>query len=592
MTVKAKMTVLLLIAVVGMVALSVMSQFQAARVYDSASYGTVNSIPSLLVLDEAFSELALLRTRVWQHMAQTDPAEKAKLEKQMSDDLKKLDDALKRYEPLLSDDKDKSLLTAERSSLVEYNDVRLKVLELSNARKPNEARDLLMANQAVLSKVWDDFTAHRHYNEVLSKSAGEEAASMKRTFGLISWALAGVTIAVMLCVGILMIRNLLRQLGGEPAYVVDVMKTVSEGNLSVKVVKQEDDTESMVYALHNMVDRLASSTGDVARTMRAVSEGDLSQTIDRDYQGVFGELKDHVNNTVLKLSMVIDEVGSATGALSSAAEQVSATAQSLSQSASEQASGVEETSASMEQMTASIAQNTDNAKVTDTMAAKAATDAAEGGAAVKATVSAMKQIAQKITIIDDIAYQTNLLALNAAIEAARAGEHGKGFAVVAAEVRKLAERSQVAAQEIGAVATDSVALAEKAGALLDQMVPSIRKTSDLVQEIAAASTEQSSGVAQINSAVAQMSETTQRNAASSEELAGTSEELSGHATQLQQTISFFKIGSASTRSAAHDRSAQSRRTVQITAGGSKAKASGAAPPATGEINESKFAKFA
>jgi len=293
--------------------------------------------------------------------------------------------------------------------------------------------------------------------------------------------------------------------------------------------------------LNDLVATTGASIDDVVRMMRGLAAGDLTQTLDRDYEGSFGEMKDYVNDTVLKLSMIIGEVNEAAEALTTAAAEVSSTAQSLSQAATEQAASVEETSAAVEEMSASIAQNTDNAKITDGMATKASAEAEQGGDAVKQTVGAMKQIAHKISIIDEIAYQTNLLALNAAIEAARAGDHGKGFAVVASEVRKLAERSQVAAQEIGTVAGSSVDLAEKAGALFVSIVPNIKKTSDLVQEIAAASQEQSTGASQINSAVAQLSQTTQQNAAGSEQLAATSDQMNGRAQQLQQTMSFFKL---------------------------------------------------
>ncbi len=281
-----------------------------------------------------------------------------------------------------------------------------------------------------------------------------------------------------------------------------------------------------------------------------LAEGDLTVKLESASKDEVGQLMAALQNMIGKLTQIIGEVRTAADNLTNAAGQVSATAQSLSQSSSEQAASVEETTSSMEQMTASISQNTENAKVTDGMASKAAKEAADGGEAVVQTVEAMKSIADKIGIIDDIAYQTNLLALNAAIEAARAGDHGKGFAVVAAEVRKLAERSQVAAQEIGGLASTSVKQAERAGTLLNEIVPSIRKTSDLVQEIAAASSEQSSGVAQINGAMGQLNQATQQNASASEELAATAEELGSQAEQLQQTMTFFQLDNSARSSQA------------------------------------------
>jgi methyl-accepting chemotaxis protein len=283
---------------------------------------------------------------------------------------------------------------------------------------------------------------------------------------------------------------------------------------------------------------------DIATVLRAFAEGDLTQRITHDYSGLLGQVKDSANATAENLTRVMAEVRDAADALTGAANQVSATAQSLSQAASEQAGSVEQTTSSIVLMSTSISQTSDNAKVTDRMAAKASQEASDGGAAVGKTVLAMKQIAAKIGIVDDIAYQTNLLALNAAIEAARAGEHGKGFAVVAAEVRKLAERSQEAAKEISELAGSSVTTAERAGKLLDEIEPSIQKTSELVQEIAAASAEQSQSVVQIGSAMDQLSKSTQQNASASEELAATSEQLSAQASQLQQSIAFFRTGGA------------------------------------------------
>ena len=366
-------------------------------------------------------------------------------------------------------------------------------------------------DQKSLNEVEEQFAAMRtvidRIGDYLKGLISEEATLADNAYQRGLWLMIGsgcLALVVATLLGLLISRNILRELGGEPRYAKQIARRIAEGDLTVQVELRKNDDNSLLAAIKTMSDKLAQ---------------------------------------------IIGEVRGSADALSSASEEVSATAQSMSQASSEQAASVEETSASIEQMSASIEQNTENAKVTDGMAGSAAKQAVEGGAAVKDTVAAMKSIAEKIGIIDDIAYQTNLLALNAAIEAARAGEHGKGFAVVAAEVRKLAERSQVAAQEIGEVAKGSVALAERAGSLLDEIVPGIAKTSDLVQEIAAASEEQSSGVGQINTAMNQLNQITQQNASSSEELAATAEEMSSQAEQLQQLMGFFTLTGSGTESA-------------------------------------------
>ena len=344
--------------------------------------------------------------------------------------------------------------------------------------------------------------------------------------------------------------------------VADLVQAAVLGDFSGRLITQGKAGffANLSTGMNQLLDTSEQGLTDVSEVLAAFAEGDLTKRIERDYAGLFGKVKDSANSTAENLARVMGEVRAAADALTGAANQVSATAQSLSQAASEQAASVEETTSQIDVMSASISQNSDNAKVTDGMATKTSKEAVDGGSAVSQTLVAMKQIAAKIGIVDDIAYQTNLLALNAAIEAARAGEHGKGFAVVAAEVRKLAERSQLAAKEIGELAGSSVSTAERAGKLLDSIVPSIQKTSELVQEIAAASAEQSESVEQIGGAMGQLSKATQQNASASEQLAATSEELSGQAEQLQQSIAYFNIGDgASEQASRHEASSSERR---------------------------------
>jgi methyl-accepting chemotaxis protein len=286
---------------------------------------------------------------------------------------------------------------------------------------------------------------------------------------------------------------------------------------------------------------ITTPMGEVVRLVERLAGGDLRELPVVDRTDETGRLQAAMRAMVERLAQVIGEVRTGAEALTAASSQVSATAQSLSQGTGEQAASVEETSSSLEEMGASISQNAENSRLTEQMASQGARNAEDGGKSVQETVVAMKAIAERISIIEEIAYQTNLLALNAAIEAARAGDHGKGFAVVAAEVRKLAERAQKAAGEISSLATSSVQVAERSGKLIVDLVPTIRKTADLVQEVSAASQEQSVGVSQVAKAMGVFDEVTQRNASAAEELSSTAEELSSQAEALQQLMAFFQV---------------------------------------------------
>ncbi|MDH4762596.1 methyl-accepting chemotaxis protein [Pseudomonas sp. SORGH_AS199] len=768
MTVTKRMSLLVLSALLGIILLAGLAYYQLHQVFERANFGNNDTVPAILGIDAVDAHSADVITNIYRHLAADGDAATQKAEKELSESQRLTDEALKAYEGQISDDTDKRLWEDDRQAIAALNQLAAKVIPLSRASQDDEVKRLLGENQEIITHVGDVLDAHRLYNQKLGTEQSNLAEGTLNQATLLS---VGISVATLLLIGLLgffITRNLLRQLGGEPAEVAKVANRTAAGDLPDDLQLRAGDDSSLMAAMQRMVvtlrglvqemstmasehdrgetdkriplerfqgtfrnvaegvnamvaghlsdsakamacvksfgegdlaaplerfpgrkavindnleqvrdniqllvaemvqlsaahdrgetdaripverfqgtfrgmaegvnamvaghlsdsakamacvkrfgegdlsvalerfpgqkavinDNLEQVRGNIQRlvedanllsqaamagrldtradasahqgdfrrivagingtldaivapvneamgVMAGLSQGDLSRTVRGDYQGQLLELKESINGTVGKLNQIIGDVRLSADSLASASEEISATAQSMSQASTEQAASVEETSASVEQMSASITQNTENAKVTDGMAGKAAREAGEGGQAVGETLVAMKTIADKIGIVDDIAYQTNLLALNAAIEAARAGEHGKGFAVVAAEVRKLAERSQVAAQEIGTVAKSSVALAERAGTLLEQMVPSISKTSDLVQEIASASEEQSSGVSQINGAMLQLSQITQQNASASEELAATAEEMSTQAEQLQRLMGFFNTG--------------------------------------------------
>jgi len=386
-----------------------------------------------------------------------------------------------------------------------------KVFELARAHDDVAATEVLMKQAGPVTQQWQDAMAEYAALQRATNQSDADAASTAyaraRTMML---ALSALAVAIGVVASVLIARNLLRQLGGEPDYASDIAGRIAAGDLTVAVDTRHDDNHSMLHAMKMMRDAL---------------------------------------------SAIVTEVRTGTQTIAAASTQIAAGNQDLSSRTEQQASALEETASSMEELTSAVRQNTDNARQANVLADAASTVARQGGSVVAQVVDTMgaindssRKIVDIIGVIDGIAFQTNILALNAAVEAARAGEQGRGFAVVASEVRNLAQRSASAAREIKELIGNSVEkveigskLVEQAGQTMSDVVDSVQRVNDIMVEISSAGHEQSAGIEQINQAVTEMDTVTQQNAALVEEAAAAAEALQEQAANLERIVSVFRV---------------------------------------------------
>ncbi|WP_075358601.1 methyl-accepting chemotaxis protein [Caballeronia sordidicola] len=532
MTIRKRLIFTLGIALCALIVVGGFGLWRLSQAQQRFDYVQANIIPSVKELNATKDNVSSLRRLAYIYLVSADNTTRASTEQDFAKMDKSVDQHLATYErDDISDDTDRKLLQTDKAALETYRSIRPSFFDKMRAGDQDGAKSMI-ANGGVLSNASNAlktaFDSQNDYNEKLSNDLRE--ANNAASSSAFSLMLSCIVIAVVLSagLGVLLLRTLMRALGAEPDVLSEVTKRVAGGDLSP------------VPGAHQ------APAGSVLASM--------------------GEMQ-------ASLVKLIGQVRSAAESIASGSSQIAAGNVDLSSRTEEQAAALEETAASMEELTSAVKQNSESAQQASGLAATASSVAQKGNAVVSQVVATMADINQSSTkigditgIIEGIAFQTNILALNAAVEAARAGEQGRGFAVVASEVRSLAQRSSSAAKEIkdliassGQKVRDGSVLAEDAGKTMAEVTHAVARVTDIMQEIAAASGEQSRGIEQVNQAITQMDEVTQQNAALVEEAAAASQSLEDQGRQLNESISFFRLDGAASHG--HALSAPVRTTL-------------------------------